>query len=169
MSLRLRHRAVLHQLVLRMNCLRLRPWFWRLIYKLLSHQIISLNLTTLVWKSGSWGWKVTKNVRGASKPAINGTSCSFNKTIEAHFKTRNMYRLTHPGPILMPLWAEMKAASGRGVLIESMNSLSNRYCSIFLKILIPGTTADRAAIAKHSMTGGEIIKNSPREVFSRDL
>lgn len=69
----------------------------------------------------------------------------------------------------MPLWAEMEAASGGGVLIESMNSLSNRYCSIILKILIPGTIADRAAIAKHSVTDREIIKNSPREVFSRDL
>lgn len=54
-----------------------------------------------------------------------------------------MYRFTHPGPILEPLWAEMEAAPGSvGVVTESLSTLTNRYCCIIYNMLIPGTVAN---------------------------
>lgn len=53
-----------------------------------------------------------------------------------------MYRFTHPGPILEPLWADMQAAPGSvGVVTESLNTLTNRRCHIIYNMLIPGTVA----------------------------
>lgn len=107
----------------------------------------SLNWKKWCGKNGSWRlWKWRLWELKRLLPGGKSTSNSFIKLIKLTFR---ICTVPHPGPILQPLWAEMEAASGSmGVIIESLNTLSNRYYCIIYNMLIPGTVENKAAIAK---------------------